>query len=379
MNGSLPEPTSNPTPDKSGARSRRAPRGGRETGNGTGLSSHGTGNGGGGAGGGWVGLLKMLADPIRLRILRLLESQAQHGLSVGELADILKLPQSTVSRHLKTLLEGGGPGGWGGHGGVVEAQRDGTSMLYRLSAAANETTLRRLRDMSRQYLDEEPLTRTDDQRLAHILRLRQDATESFFGKTASEWDQIRSSWFGETFHLEALLALLDPHWVVGDLGTGTGVLLPLLAPHVAKVIAVDPSTAMLKSAKERVAEQHLDNVEIRRGTLEDLPIEDHALDVAIVALVLHHVSEPPACFKQIRRVLKTGGRVLVVDLQPHAVDLFREKMQHRWMGFAEPQLVAWLQDAGFAGMRWHALPAREGRSDEGVQVPDMFMLRAEAV
>lgn len=327
----------------------------------------------------WVNLLKTLADPVRLRIIRLLESQAQHGLSVGELADILKLPQSTVSRHLKILLEGAGGGGGGG----IEARRDGTSMLYRLIPAlaggSNDSSdLRRLRELARPHLEDDPVAKADDQRLAHILRQRQDATAQFFGKTAPEWDQLRRTWFGETFHLEALLALMDPAWVVGDLGAGTGILLPLLAPHVAKVIAIDPSAAMLKGARTRITEQRLENVELRRGAMEALPLDDATLDVALVALVLHHVTNPPACLKEVRRVLKPQGKILIVDLQPHDVTVFRERMHHRWMGFDRAQLTAWLQDAGFHGIRWHTLPSRESRSEEGIRVPDLFAIRADA-
>ena len=172
---------------------------------------------------GWVELLKTLADPIRLRVIRLLEQQGAAGLGVGELGHILKLPQSTVSRHLKTLIDAG----------MAAARRDGTSMYYRLSDDAQVNSMRRLRDLSKPYLDSDPLARTDSQRLSHVLRQRDDETLRFFGKAAPQWDQIRRQWFGDVFHLEAMLALLNPEWVptVADLGTGTGAMLPLVAPH----------------------------------------------------------------------------------------------------------------------------------------------------
>lgn len=317
----------------------------------------------------WVELLKTLADPIRLRILRLLEQQVHHGLSVGELAEILKLPQSTVSRHLKTLIEAG----------FTSVRREGTSMLYRLSEEAQQNSIRRLRDLARHYLDHDPLARTDAQRLDHILRQRQDATQKFFGKAAPLWDQIRREWFGDTFHLEAMLALLNPTWTVGDLGTGTGAMLPLVAPHVARVFAIDPSPAMLKAARTRVKDLRLDNVEILQGTLEAIPLAAATLDVALATLVLHHIPDPPAALKEIRRTLKPGGLLLIVDLQPHQVELFHEKMEHRWMGFSQDQLNVWLRKAGFMATRWHALPAQSARAkDSGTPVPDLFVLRAEA-
>ena len=102
-----------------------------------------------------------------------------------------------------------------------------------------------------------------------------------FWQTAPKWDQIRQQWFGNTFHLEAMLALLNPAWTVGDLGTGTGSMLALVAPHVKKVIGVEPLAAMLKAAKTRVKDEQLANVEVVRGTLEDLPLENASLDVCL--------------------------------------------------------------------------------------------------
>lgn len=338
MNGSLPETTSNSAP----------------------LSAERL-----------IDLLRTLADPIRLRIIRLLEQQAHHGLSVGELAEVLKLPQSTVSRHLKTLSDAG----------LSEARRDGTSMLYRLAdpaPMASGNVSRQLRSLARQHLEHDAQSRTDTQRLAHILRQRESMTEKFFGKHAPQWDTLRAQWFGESFHLEALLCLLDPEWIVADLGTGTGAMLPVIAPHVKQVIAVDPSPAMLKGARVRIREQQLGNVELRQGAIERLPIEDHAVDVAIVALVLAYLPDPAAALREVRRIVKPGGLTLIIDLQPHAVEMFREKLHHQWMGFPQAQMQGWLKEAGFTRVRWHPVAPAKSRSKEGqVPVPDLFVMRAE--
>lgn len=316
-----------------------------------------------------IELLRTLADPIRLRMVRLLEQNVHHGLSVGELAAILKLPQSTVSRHLKTLVDAN----------LAAVKREGTSMLYRLAEAAGVNATRQLRLLARQHLDHDPVARADAQRLAHVLRQRQSDSEKFFGKAAAQWDQIRRDWFGQTFHLEAMLTLLNPAWTVADLGTGTGAMLPLLAAHVQQVIAVDPSAAMLKGARARVAANALKNVDLRQGALEDLPIDARSIDVALVFLVLHHTVDPTVALREIRRCLKPGGVLVLVDLQPHGVEMFRQQMGHRWMGFAEAQLRSWLADTGFANVRWHPLAAKESRSKENaVAVPDLFALRAEA-
>jgi len=341
-----------------------------------------------------IELFRTLADPIRLRIVRLLESAPQAngtsthtpaggggtsggaGLTVGELGEILKLPQSTVSRHLKTLSDAG----------LADPRRDGTSTFYRLSDAPNGTTptaAKQLRQLARAHLEHDPVAKTDAHRLSAVLRKR-DATkggpESFFGKHAPQWDQLRAQWFGDTFHLEGLLALMNPAWIVADIGTGTGAMLPLLAPHVKQVLAIDPSPPMLKGAKARVRELSLDNVDIRQGAAEHLPIETATVDVALLALVLAYTTDPAVVLKEVRRILKPHGIVLVLDLQPHEVELFREKLNHRWMGFSERQLAAWLQAAGFTNIRWHPLTTRESRAkDSGTPVPDLFALRAEAI
>jgi ArsR family transcriptional regulator len=358
MNGSLPEPVLS------------APSG---AGNGHGDAEH------------LIELLRTLADPIRLRIVRLLESAPQAhgngaagagggagggGLSVGELGDILKLPQSTVSRHLKTLADAG----------MADARREGTSVYYRLSEAASQNASRQLRGLARAHLEHDPVAKNDTHRLAAVLRKRESATESFFGKYAPQWDQLRAQWFGDTFHLEGLLALMNPAWVVADIGTGTGAMLPMLSPHVKAVIAVDPSAAMLKGAKARVRELALGNVDIRQGAAEHLPIEPATADVALLALILAYTTDPAAVLAEVRRILKPGGVVLIIDLQPHEVELFREKLNHRWMGFSQEQMTQWLQAAGFAAIRWHPLSTRQGRSKEsGMPVPDLFALRAEAL
>jgi len=332
-----------------------------------------------------IELLRTLADPIRLRLLRLLEIQpmgeGSGGLSVGELGDILKLPQSTVSRHLKTLTDA--------H--LTEVRREGTSMFYRLSenggSSPAQAASRQLRLLAKTHLENDPTAKSDSHRLAAILR-RRDAggspADSFFGKHAPRWDQLRAQWFGDTFHLEALSALMNPNWTVADVGAGTGAMLPFLAPHVKKVIAVDPSPAMLKAARTRIKDQNLANVDLRQGAIEALPIDKGSVDVALVALVLSYTADPAAALHEIKRILKPGGIVLIIDLQPHNVELFRRELNHRWMGFSQENLLGWLEAAGFVKARWHPIVAKTARSKNGsgggdtTAVPDLFVLRAEA-
>ena len=315
----------------------------------------------------WVDTLRTLADPMRCRIIRLLEHAAGPGLRVGELAEALKLPQSTVSRHIKNLVEAR----------AVEGRRDGTSMLYRLAPLAGPSAIRQLRTLARDYLAHDEQVLADEERLLRVLQRRQQQRPDFFNASAPEWDTIRTQWFGESFHLEAMLAALDPTWIVGDLGAGTGTMAALLAPHVQQVIAVEPSSAMLRAAKSRIKTLEMDNVTLLPGRLEDLPPEVQALDMALVSLVLHHVENVQGALSDIFRVLKPGGFLLIVDLMPHDVEMFREKMGHRWMGFAPGKLTEMLSQAGFIHIRRHTLAAHKSRSrQDRTAVPDLFVMRA---
>ena len=142
--------------------------------------------------------------------------------------------------------------------------------------------------------------------------------------------------FGDRFHLAALGAFADPAWTVGDLGCGTGQVSAALAPFVARVIGVDGSAAMLQAAKKRL--QSFDNVELRRGELEALPVDDRRLDAATLMLVLHHVPEPDQALAEVARVVKPGGRVVVVDMLPHDRDNYRQQMGHVWLGFSDEHI-----------------------------------------
>ncbi len=315
----------------------------------------------------WVEMLRTLADPMRCRIIRLLEHSAGAGLRVGELAQALKLPQSTVSRHIKNLMEAG----------AVDGRRDGTSMLYRLSPLSGPAAIRQLRALARDYLAQDEQVLADEERLLRVLQQRQQRDPDFFNASAPEWDTIRTQWFGESFHLEAMLSALDPKWIAGDLGAGTGTMAALLAPHVRQVIAVEPSAAMLRAAKSRIKTLQLENVTLLPGRLEALPPAVQALDMALVSLVLHHVDDIAGALTDIFRVLKPGGFLLIVDLMPHEVEMFREKMGHRWMGFAPGRMAEMLMQAGFVDIRRHTLESRKTRSrQDRTAVPDLFVMRA---
>jgi ArsR family transcriptional regulator len=285
--------------------------------------------------------LSALSDSTRCRMARLLEG---HELTVSELCGVLQLPQSTVSRHLKTLADAD----W------VASRRDGTSRYYTLSLDGRDGPKGRLWELTREALAGKAGVDQDARRLARVLARRSDASRQFFAASAGEWDRLREELFGRDFVAEALVGLLPSSWVVADLGCGTGALLPAIAPHVASVIGVDASEEMLAAARRRAAD--LSNVELRRGALESLPLEPASVDVATLMLVLHHLPSPADALAEAGRVLKPGGRVLVVDMAAHDREEYRQRMGHVWLGFSDDQMRRLLAQAGFDRIRIYPLP-----------------------
>ena len=280
--------------------------------------------------------LQSLADTTRSRILLLLD---RHELTVSELCAVMQLPQSTVSRHLKALADGG----W------IAARGEGTSNLYTMTRDALDPSARRLWLLVREQVGPAPAAAQGQRRLLTALAERRTKSQEFFSSSAGQWDRMRDELFGDSFHLAALAGLADPSWVAGDLGCGTGQVSAALAPFVARVLAVDGSAAMLQAAKKRL--QRFDNVDLRRGDLEALPIDDGRLDVATLMLVLHHVPEPVRALAEVARVLKPGGRALIVDMLPHDRESYRQQMGHVWLGFSEDHVRQVLNDADFGDIR----------------------------
>jgi ubiquinone/menaquinone biosynthesis C-methylase UbiE/DNA-binding transcriptional ArsR family regulator len=296
--------------------------------------------------------LASLADTTRSRILLLLDRQE---LTVSELCAITQLPQSTVSRHLKALADAD----W------VSARAEGTSNLYTL-AKVLDPAARRLWVLVREQVGATTAAAQDQRRLQATLAERRTKSQEFFSSSAGQWDRVRDELFGDRFHLAALSALIDPSWTIGDLGCGTGQVSAALAPFAARVVAVDDSAAMLQAAKKRLTA--FANVDLRRGELESLPIDDARLDAATLMLVLHHLSEPEKALNEVARVLKPGGRLLLVDMLPHDRDSYRQQMGHVWLGFSEDQIERMLDVSGFERVKVVALP-----TDAKAKGPALFV------
>jgi ArsR family transcriptional regulator len=275
-------------------------------------------------------------------MLLLLERQE---LTVSELCAVLQLPQSTVSRHLKTLSDAS----W------VDSRRDGTSRYYTLAIDERGPAARRLWALMREQVSATPGADQDARRLKGVLARRQTKSAEFFESAAGQWDKLRCDLFGAASHLQALPALMDERWVVGDLGCGTGQVAAALAPFVTRVVAVDRSGDMLQTARRRLRD--LPNVQVRHGELEALPIADAELDAATLLLVLHHLPDPATALAETARVVKPGGRVVIADMLPHEHEEYRQQMGHVWLGFGDDQLRR-LLGAGFDQIRYVPMPAQ---------------------
>ena len=283
-----------------------------------------------------------LADPTRCRMLMLLE---KHELTVSELCAVLQMPQSTVSRHLKTLSDDD----W------VASRRDGTSRFYSMPVDDLDSGAKRLWPLIREQVATTTGAGQDDRRLRGVLTRRRAKSQEFFATAAGGWDQLRGELFGDEFFLWAVLGLIDPTLVVGDLGCGTGQLTETVAPYVRRVISVDGSTDMLDAARQRLGAAK--NVELRQGELESLPIDSGQLDVAMLSLVLHYSPAPPRALSEVGRVVRKGGRVLVVDMLPHDREEYQQQMGHVWLGFSAKQITRFLTGSGFGDVRVRMLPA----------------------
>jgi len=300
--------------------------------------------------------LAALADTVRLRILRLLETEE---LSVGEVASVLQLPQSTVSRHLKVLAGAG----W------ISRRHEGTATLYSFVLDDLATPTRSLWVASRDQVAAEIDLEADRRRLDAVLAERRLDSEAFFGRVGGEWDAIRGALFGHSFTTHALLRFIPPHWRVADLGCGTGNAAEHLAPFVRLVYAIDQSDTMLDAARKRLDGR--DNVRFVQSELERIDLEDGSVDAAVAILVLHHLDDPAGALGEISRILTPGGVALIVDMVRHDRTEFRTKMGHVHLGFTPEEMGLMLERASLVDTDTRYLT-----TDPDARGPGIFVARA---
>lgn len=281
--------------------------------------------------------LRVLSDANRLRVLLLVEREE---LSVAELQDILAMGQSTLSTHLSQLKQAD----------LVEDRRTGKNILYRLKqdngTSHKQDVFSQLIPLLKRAAREIPEVRQDSAALKLVLRKRQDKTRAFFDEMAGRFGREYMpgrSWKG---FAEALLLLMPP-MVIADLGAGEGTFSLLLAQRAKHVIAIDSSRKMVEYGTLLARRQRAKTLEYRQGDLEDVPIADASVDLALFSQSLHHAIHPERAVAEAFRILKPHGRIAVLDLGKHRFEEARELYADLWLGFSEVDLEASLHKAGF--------------------------------
>ena len=283
-------------------------------------------------------LYRLLGDDARLRLLRVLD---QDRFNVKELTGILGLAQSGVSRHLGLLKEAD----------LVVEERDGAYSFYRLSPALRDHAqgpLWPLLEAQFASAAGSAVLKADDARLQEVLRLRRENFEHV-GPDARDGRQLvpGRSWAAWSRALALLLPPLD----VADLGCGEGYLTVETARWAKQVTAVDRSPGVLARAKALAARKKCGNITWKKGELEKLPIDSATIDVALLSQALHHAADPALALGEAARILKPGGRLLILDLRPHDQSWVRDKLGDQWLGFSDEQLGALLTRAGFGEIK----------------------------
>ncbi len=283
-------------------------------------------------------LYRLLGDDARLRLLRVLDTDR---FNVKELTGVLGLAQSGVSRHLGLLKDAG----------LVEEERDGAYSFYRLAPGLRAGALGPLWPLLEAQFAASatsPLVKADEARLQEVRRLRRENFEHIGPDTRDGRQLVPGrSWAAWSRALGLLLPALD----VADLGCGEGYLTVEAARWARHVVAVDRSPGVLARAKALAGRKRLTNITWKRGELERLPLDDDAIDVALLSQALHHAADPSGALAEAVRILKPGGRLLILDLRSHDEAWVRDKLGDQWLGFSEDRLAGLLTRAGLTDVR----------------------------
>ena len=292
---------------------------------------------------GLTGSLKAAGEATRLRILALL---AEAELTVSDLTEILRQSQPRLSRHLRLLAEAG----------LVERFREGSWAFFRLGERGGPADLARV-VIGRLRADDSIVVR-DRERLATVRAARAAAAQNYFRRHAAQWDRIRRLHVADAAVEDAIRAALadKPIRSLLDLGTGTGRMLELFGPEIERGLGLDLSLDMLALARARLDRAGLKHCSVRHGDIYDLTLPRDSFDVVIIHQVLHFLDDSARAITEAARVLRPGGRLLVVDFAPHDLEFLREEHAHRRLGFAAETVMQWLEGAGLDVLRQQTLP-----------------------
>lgn len=287
--------------------------------------------------------VKAAGEATRLRIVALL-SEAE--LTVSDLTEILRQSQPRLSRHLRLLAEGG----------LVERFREGSWAFFRLAEHGGTADI--ARSLIARLDPSDPIIARDRERLTAVRSARTAAAQNYFRRHAAEWDRIRDLHGADAaVEQEVRAALADkPIRSLLDLGTGTGRMLELFAPEIERGIGLDLSRDMLALARERLDRSGLKHCSVRHGDIYDLALLRDTFDAVIIHQVLHFLDDGARAIREAARVLRPGGRLLVVDFAPHDLEFLREEHAHSRLGFAPETVTQWLEAAGLEPVRQQTLP-----------------------
>ena len=282
-----------------------------------------------------LSVLRAAGEVTRLRILALL---AAGELNVKDLTQILGQSQPRISRHLKLLADAG----------LIGRFREGSWVFFRLAESGGEAALATSIVASLDQSD--PVFVRDRARAVAVKKAREEAAQAYFKDHAGEWDRIRALHVSEA-QVEAAVgeALGEgPFALIVDLGTGTGRMLELFAPRASRALGFDLSHDMIAYARAKLEHAGLAHAQARHGDLYNVPLPDGAADAVILHQVLHFLDDPATAISEAARLLRPGGKLLVVDFAPHELEFLREQYAHRRLGFSADQLKHWFKEAGIA-------------------------------
>ena len=280
-----------------------------------------------------VDVLKASAETTRMRLLVLLSSG---DLTVSDLTDILGQSQPRISRHLKLLTEAG----------LIERYQEGAWAWFRLRREGDAARLAR-RIIEEASTGDAVITR-DQGRLGQVRAARAEKAMAYFNRNAQGWDNLRRLHVSEAEVEKTLREMVGERPVDSllDLGTGTGRLLQLFESIYRHGMGVDASREMLAVARSNLERSGISKASIRLGDIFNLPLESGGYDLVTIHQVLHYLDEPQFAVSEAARMLRPGGRLLIVDFAPHGIDALRSEHHHARLGFSHEVMAGWLKAAG---------------------------------
>jgi ArsR family transcriptional regulator len=280
-----------------------------------------------------VETMKAAAETSRLRILLLL---SRGDLTVSDLTEILNQSQPRVSRHLKLLLDAA----------LIERYQEGSWAYFRLSDldGARDFVL----GLAGRVDTGDPQLERDFERLSAVKQRRRMTAMAYFRANAQSWDRIRSLHAPDKDVEAALLAAVGdrPIRAMLDLGTGTGRMLELFSAFYQRGIGIDMSREMLAVARANLDNAGITHAQVRHGDVYALPVDRDSFDLVTIHQVLHYLDEPGQAIREAARVLRPGGRLVIVDFAPHALEFLREEHAHVRLGFSDAQIGEWISAVG---------------------------------